>query len=122
VDAKAQFRSSAEPWAGTGTSTGRLMLAVLGRLADVERRLIRTRTAEGRSRTKALGQHMGRPLPFLRRRSRKRPAGGARRALRSMNWPAVTTSAYPRFDAPRAPGDQHAAGDGRPRSGRPSHG
>jgi DNA invertase Pin-like site-specific DNA recombinase len=26
VDAKAQFRSLAEPWAGTGTSTGRLML------------------------------------------------------------------------------------------------
>src|SRR5262249_59725967 len=34
VDAKAQFRSLAEPWADTGTSTGRLMLAVLGGLAD----------------------------------------------------------------------------------------
>ena len=52
VDAKAQFRSLAEPWADTGTSTGRLMLAVLGGLADVERDLIRTRTAEGRSRAK----------------------------------------------------------------------
>ncbi len=50
VDAKEQFRSLAEPWADTGTSTGRLMLAVLGGLADVERDLIRTRTAEGRSR------------------------------------------------------------------------
>ena len=29
------------------TSTGRLMLAVLGGLAEVERDLIRTRTAEG---------------------------------------------------------------------------
>src|ERR1700726_1509870 len=28
VDAKAQFRSLAEPWADTSTSTGRLMLAV----------------------------------------------------------------------------------------------
>src|SRR5947209_534740 len=55
VDAKAQFRSLAEPWADTGTSTGRLMLAVLGGLADVERDLIRTRTAEGRSRAKAQG-------------------------------------------------------------------
>src|SRR6516164_3628041 len=36
VDARAQFRSLAEPWADTGTSTGRLMLAVLGGLADVE--------------------------------------------------------------------------------------
>jgi hypothetical protein len=50
VDAKAHFRSLSEPWADTGTSTGRLMLAVLGGLADVERDLIRTRTAEGRSR------------------------------------------------------------------------
>jgi DNA invertase Pin-like site-specific DNA recombinase len=33
VDAKAQFRSLAEPWADTGTSTGRLMLAVLRGLA-----------------------------------------------------------------------------------------
>src|ERR1700720_2055086 len=61
VDAKAQFRSLAEPWADTGTRTGRLMLAVLGGLADVERDLIRTRTAEGRSRAKAQGKHMGRP-------------------------------------------------------------
>ena len=61
ADAKAQFRSLAEPWADTGTSTGRLMLTVLGGLADVERDLIRTRTAEGRSRAKAQGKHMGRP-------------------------------------------------------------
>jgi DNA invertase Pin-like site-specific DNA recombinase len=39
VDAKAQFRSLAEPWADTGTSTGRLMLAALGGLANVERDL-----------------------------------------------------------------------------------
>jgi DNA invertase Pin-like site-specific DNA recombinase len=61
VDAKAQFRSLAEPWADSTSSTGRLMLAVLGGLADVERDLIRTRTAEGRSRAKARGTHMGRP-------------------------------------------------------------
>jgi DNA invertase Pin-like site-specific DNA recombinase len=61
VDAKAQFRSLAEPWADTGTSTGRLMLAVRGELADVERDLIRTRTAKGRSRAKAHGKRMGRP-------------------------------------------------------------
>jgi DNA invertase Pin-like site-specific DNA recombinase len=33
VDAKAQFRSLAEPWADTGTSTERLMLAVFGGFA-----------------------------------------------------------------------------------------
>jgi DNA invertase Pin-like site-specific DNA recombinase len=37
------------------------MLAVLGGLAYVERDLIRTRTAEGRSGVQNRGQHMGRP-------------------------------------------------------------
>jgi DNA invertase Pin-like site-specific DNA recombinase len=60
VDAKAQFRSLAEPWADTDTSTGRLMIAVLGALVDVERDLIRTRTAEAGA-AKAQGQQMGRP-------------------------------------------------------------
>jgi DNA invertase Pin-like site-specific DNA recombinase len=61
ADVGAQFRSLAEPWADTSTSAGRMMIAVLGGLADVERDLIRTRTAEGRVRAKARGQHMGRP-------------------------------------------------------------
>src|SRR3954469_7881370 len=52
VDAGGQFRARAAPWADPGTSTGRLMLAVLGGLADVERDLIRPRPAEGRSRAK----------------------------------------------------------------------
>jgi DNA invertase Pin-like site-specific DNA recombinase len=56
------------------------MLAVLGGLADVERDLIRTRIAEGRSRAKAQGKHMGRPLPSPRH-SRKRPPDSERRAL-----------------------------------------
>jgi DNA invertase Pin-like site-specific DNA recombinase len=74
VHAKAQFRSLAEPWADTGTRTGRLMLAVLGGLADVERDLIRTRTAEGRSRAKAQGKHMGRP-PSLTPEQQKEATG-----------------------------------------------
>src|SRR6202008_2636473 len=80
VDAKAQFRSLAEPWADTATSTGRLMIAVLGGLAHVERDLIRTRTAEGRSRAKAQGKHMGRPpklTPQQRAEARRRRAQGA---------------------------------------------
>lgn len=60
VDSKAQFRSLAEPWADTATATGRLMIAVLGGLADVERDLIRTRTSEGRERAKARGVKLGR--------------------------------------------------------------
>jgi DNA invertase Pin-like site-specific DNA recombinase len=80
VDAGGQFRSLAEPWADTSTSTGRLMIAVLGGLADVERDLIRTRTAEGRSRAKARGQHMGRPpalTPQQQAEARQRRAEGA---------------------------------------------
>lgn len=60
-ESSAVFRSLAEPWADTATSTGRLMLAVLASVADVERDLIRTRTAEGRVRARARGRHMGRP-------------------------------------------------------------
>src|SRR6478735_865613 len=79
VDAGGQFRSRAEPWADTATSTGRLMIAVLGGLADVERDLIRTHTAEGGSRAKAGGQHMGRPpklTPQQQREARRRRAEG----------------------------------------------
>src|ERR1700739_4742003 len=80
VDAKGQFRSLAEPWADTDTRTGRLTLAVLGGLADVERDLIRTRTAEGRSRAKQRGQHMGRPPKLTdaqKAEARQRRAEGA---------------------------------------------
>ena len=63
ADAKAEFRSLAEPWADTGTSTGRLMVAVLGGLADVERDLIRSRTAEGRSRARPKESTWGGSLP-----------------------------------------------------------
>jgi DNA invertase Pin-like site-specific DNA recombinase len=43
------------------TAHGRLMLTVLGGLAEFERELIRTRTGEGRARAVARGQRMGRP-------------------------------------------------------------
>jgi DNA invertase Pin-like site-specific DNA recombinase len=80
VDARAQFRSLAEPWTDTGTCTGQLMIDVLGGLADVERDLIRTRAAEGRSRAKARGQHVGRPpklTPQQQKEARQRRAEGA---------------------------------------------
>jgi DNA invertase Pin-like site-specific DNA recombinase len=79
VDAGGQFQSLAEPWADTSTSTGRLMIAVLGGLADVERDLIRTRTSEGRQRAQARGQHMGRPpkmTPAQRQEARRRRKDG----------------------------------------------
>jgi DNA invertase Pin-like site-specific DNA recombinase len=97
ADAGAQFQSLAEPWADTRTSTGRLMLAVLGGLADVERDLIRTRTAEGRSRATARGQHMGRPpalTPQQQAEARQRRAEGAtlKELARSYNVSPATIS------------------------------
>ena len=59
--AGAGFRSLGDVWADTTTAHGRLMLTVLGGLAEFERELIRVRTGEGRIRAKARGVHMGRP-------------------------------------------------------------
>ena len=61
TDRKAGFRSLADAWADTTTSHGRLMLTVLGGLAEFERELIRERTSEGRERARARGVKMGRP-------------------------------------------------------------
>ena len=48
--AGAGFKSLADSWADTTTAHGRLMLTVLGGLAEFERELIRARTGEGRKR------------------------------------------------------------------------
>lgn len=58
----AHFRSLADQWADTTTPHGRLMLTVLGGLAEFERELIKARTSEGRVRAVARGVHMGRPV------------------------------------------------------------
>jgi DNA invertase Pin-like site-specific DNA recombinase len=58
---KAGFRSLADAWANATTAHERLMLTVLGGLADFERDLIRARTSEGHERAKARGVKMGRP-------------------------------------------------------------
>jgi DNA invertase Pin-like site-specific DNA recombinase len=58
--AGASFKSLADSWADTTTPHGRLMLTVLGGLAEFERHLILSRTAEGRSRAKARGVRFGR--------------------------------------------------------------
>ena len=62
TECKAGFRSLGDTWADTTTPHGRLMLTVLGGLAEFERELIRARTGEGRERARARGQHMGRPF------------------------------------------------------------
>ena len=53
----AGFRSLADAWADTTTAHGRLMLTVLGGLAEFERELIRIRTGEGRARQSERTEH-----------------------------------------------------------------
>jgi DNA invertase Pin-like site-specific DNA recombinase len=92
VDAKAQFRSLAEPWADSTSSPGRLMLPLLEGLADVERDLIRTRTAEGRERAIKRGQHMGRrPRLTPAQKTEARQCRAERATLSDLaNWRAAT--------------------------------
>jgi len=56
----AGFKSLADTWADTTTAHGRLMLTVLGGLAEFERELIKARTGEGRKRAQARGVRFGR--------------------------------------------------------------
>jgi DNA invertase Pin-like site-specific DNA recombinase len=79
ADRKAGFRSLGDAWADTTTSHGRLMLTVLGGLADFERDLIRARTAEGRERARARGVKMGRRpklTPHQQQEARARVTAG----------------------------------------------
>lgn len=57
---KAGFRSLAEPWADTTSSYGKLMITILGGLAEFERSLILSRCNEGRQRAMANGVQFGR--------------------------------------------------------------
>jgi DNA invertase Pin-like site-specific DNA recombinase len=58
---QAGFRSLKDAWADTTTPHGRLMLTVLGGLAEFERELILARTGNGSARAKARGVKFGRP-------------------------------------------------------------
>jgi DNA invertase Pin-like site-specific DNA recombinase len=58
--AGATFKSLGDSWANTDTAHGRLMLVILGGLAEFERHLILSRTAEGRTRAQANGVRFGR--------------------------------------------------------------
>jgi DNA invertase Pin-like site-specific DNA recombinase len=94
---KAGFRSLSDTWADSTTPHGRLMLTVLGGLAEFERDLIRTRTGEGRARAVARGQRMGRPPKLTPHQQReaitRRDQGEALAEIgRSYNVSAATIS------------------------------
>src|SRR4029077_20536412 len=58
--AQAGFKSLADTWADTTTAHGKLMITILGGLAEFERSFILARTSEGRVRAKARGVKFGR--------------------------------------------------------------
>ncbi|HCQ65584.1 MAG TPA: resolvase [Rhodobacteraceae bacterium] len=96
-EAGSEFRSLAEVWADTTTSTGRLMLTVLGGIAEFERDLIRARTAEGRAQAKAAGRSLGRPFKLTPHqqaevRERKGKGESVREIARTYNVSPSTIS------------------------------
>jgi len=94
-DRGAGFKSLKDAWADTTSAHGRLMLTVLGGLAEFERELIRARTGEGRKRAKERGVRFGRPrkmTPRQRQEALQRLAAGETQAdvARTYNVDATT--------------------------------
>lgn len=82
TEQEAGFRSLNDTWADTTAPHARLMLTVLGGLAEFERGLIRARTSEGRKRAQARGVKLGRPRKLTahqRREALQRLAAGETR-------------------------------------------
>ncbi len=97
ADRNAGFRSLGDTWADTTTAHARLMLAVLGGLAEFERDLIRARTGDGRARAVARGVKLGRKpklTPHQQREAIKRRDRGepVREIARTYNVNHSTTS------------------------------
>jgi hypothetical protein len=91
----AGFRSLKDTWADTTTPHGKLMVTVLGGLAEFERSLIAARTGEGRKRAKERGVLFGRPhkmTPHQRQEALQRLAAGETYAdlARAYNVDATT--------------------------------
>jgi DNA invertase Pin-like site-specific DNA recombinase len=93
----AGFKSLADAWADTTMPHGKLMITVLGGLAEFERSLILARTSDGRTRAKAKGVRFGRPqslTPHQRQEAIQRVANGETQAdmARSYNVSQATIS------------------------------
>ena len=89
------FKSLKDAWADTTTPHGKLMVTILGGLAEFERELIRARTGEGRKRAKERGVKFGRPrkmTPHQRQEALQRLHAGETMAdvARTYNVDATT--------------------------------
>ena len=93
----AGFKSLADTWADTTTPHGRLLVTMLGSMAEFERSLIHARTSEGRRRAKLAGARLSRApsLDHFQRREAiaRREAGEPNGAIaRSYGVHAITIS------------------------------
>ncbi len=98
--AGAGFRSLADAWADTTTAHGRLMVTILGGLAEFERELIKARTDDGRKRAMARGVRFGRKVKLtphqIAEAIQRRDAGEPLTAIaRSYNVSHSTISRLP---------------------------
>jgi DNA invertase Pin-like site-specific DNA recombinase len=98
--AGAGFRSLGDPWADTTTPHGRLMVTVLGGVAEFERHLILARTDEGRKRAQAQGVRFGRKLKLTKHQreealARREAGEGLVEIARSYNVSHSTISRLP---------------------------
>jgi len=108
----AGFRALKDAWADTTTPHGRLMLTVLGGLAEFERSLIAARTDDGRKRAKARGVKFGRPQKLTahqRREVLEKLAEGAVQADLARSY-GVGQATISRLAAP-SPFEQSAVAD-----------
>jgi DNA invertase Pin-like site-specific DNA recombinase len=96
-DKGASFKSLGDPWADTTTPHGKLMVTILGGLAEFERHLILTRTSEGRQRAIARGTKFGRKPKLTKHQrdealARKRNGETLMEIARSYNVSHMTIS------------------------------
>jgi DNA invertase Pin-like site-specific DNA recombinase len=89
----AGFKSLRDAWADTTTAHGRLMLTILGGLAEFERELIRTRTGEGRERAKARGVVLGRKPKLTLHQRREAITRRDERCLLTLRDPTMSATA-----------------------------
>ncbi len=110
--AGATFKSLADAWADTTTPDGRLMVTILGGLAEFERELIKARTDDGRRRALARGVRFGRKVKLstfqIEEALRRRDAGEALTDIaRSYG---VSHSTISRLPQPAGPGSSLTVG------------
>jgi DNA invertase Pin-like site-specific DNA recombinase len=98
---KAGFRSLGDAWADTTTSHGRLMLAVIGGLAEFERDLIRSRTGEGRERAKGARREDGSQAEAYPASTRRGDQATRRRPSRARDRQNLRRASFDDFEAVR---------------------